>query len=338
MTFAKVIQCLSHPSLIGLYLGSSKRQRDSLRDYNEGKCKLSHLPRIVRIEPTNKCNLRCIMCPTGQRSGDRHTGFMDMGLYEKIVDEVGTFPYPTWLMLYLGGEPLLHKDLVKMIRMAKDRGLYCRFDTNATLLTADVAEGLLESGLDSIVFSFDDVLSSEYEAIRRNAKYEKTLANIINFLRLKKKYGTAFPFVTIASVKLRTNDGNQGLEISKRFRQLFSGYAVQNFVNILGDLWAGDFADNKLYQYKRGNGYVKPCKMLWNSLAINWQGDVVACCLDLNYDCILGNVRDSSLANVWNNEKMVGMRQLLHSGKYGEIKLCSTCSAVKGEVVTKVEA
>lgn len=315
-----------HPNLIRLYNGSSKRESEALRDFYGGKVVLSHLPAIIRIEPTNKCNLRCIMCPTGQDS-NRLTGFMDMSLYRKIIDECDNFPYPTWLILYLGGEPLLHNHLPEMVKIAKDKGLFCRLNTNATLLNRDNIKAILGSGLDVIVFSFDDVSSDEYEATRRNANYEKTLCNIIQFLELKKELKNFLPLVTVYSVTLRKD---AKICVSKEFKELFSGYDIQNFNNIYAHLWAGGFASNSLYTYKRVKlENYKDCSMLWNNFTINWQGDVVPCCYDLKYDCILGNVRDNTITEIWNSEKVVNMRRLIKNREYDGIKLCSTCSAVK---------
>jgi radical SAM protein with 4Fe4S-binding SPASM domain len=322
------MQGLRHPNLIRLYASSNKRESDALRDFYGGKIVLPHLPTIIRIEPTNKCNLRCIMCPTGQ-DNDRPTGFMDLNLYKKIIDEASTFPHLTWLILYLGGEPLLHKDLPEMVKLAKSKGLYCRFNTNATLLNRDNMEALLKSGLDSIVFSFDDVSPAEYEATRRNAKYSKTLSSIIQFLELKRELNKYLPLVTVFSVTLRKND-DKPLVISQNFRELFGYYDIQNLENIYAGLWAGDFASNKLYNYEKPKlKTYKDCSMLWNNFTINWQGDVVPCCYDLKYDCILGNVRDNTIAEIWNSDKVVNMRKLIKNREYDSIKLCSNCSAVK---------
>lgn len=337
ITFSKVIQGLAHPNLVRLYLATEKKHRESLRDYYSGEYRLSHMPFAIRIEPTNKCNLRCVMCPTGQSSKDRPTGFMDMGLYQKIIDEVGKFSHPVWLYLYLGGEPLLHPDLAKMVRMAKDKGLYCRLNTNATLLSVDVSEALLKSGLDCVEFSFDDVSPIEYEAMRRNAKYDKALSNIRGFLQLKKKYRMSNPLVTVGGVRLRVSGDTRRIEVSQGFKRLFEGYAIHNFASVYAHLWAGDFAKNELYQYNRSDDSAFRCKTLWSCLTINWKGDVVACCYDLNYDCILGDVRDSRVADVWNNDNMIRMRQLLHDGRYNDMKLCSTCSLVRGEVLSNEE-
>jgi MoaA/NifB/PqqE/SkfB family radical SAM enzyme len=64
------------------------------------------LPRILMIEPTNECNLRCPLCPTGAGTLRRPKGFMALELYRSILAELdGALER---LMLYNYGEPFLH--------------------------------------------------------------------------------------------------------------------------------------------------------------------------------------------------------------------------------------
>jgi len=44
------------------------------------------LPEGLQIEPTNKCNLACVMCVRNTWRGEKF-GQMDFGLYQKIIDE-----------------------------------------------------------------------------------------------------------------------------------------------------------------------------------------------------------------------------------------------------------
>ncbi len=334
--WANLRKVVRNPRLLKLsklYVRMEARQAQGVSACRRGILRLPYPPIRVRIETTNKCNLRCVMCPTGQRGEQHDSGFMDFGLYERIINEVGAFSYPTSVVLFLGGEPLLCRDLGKMIVLAKAKGLLCRFNTNATLLTEDKIDTILKSRLDSIGFSFDDVSPEEYGAMRRNASYEKTLGNIIAFLKRKRALGLHYPLVTISSLRLRdASHSERELEVSLEFRRLFSGYEIQNIGIAWAHLWAGDFADNPLYQYKRGEvGDSRKCHMPWTDLTINWKGQVVACCNDANYDYIIGDVKQNTLLKLWNSERMVGLREVLSAGAYENIKLCRSCSAIFGE-------
>jgi len=74
-------------------------------------------PPKVTICPGNVCNLRCALCPTGQNDKRRNQGLMNFDLFRKIIDECG--PYIYELSLFNWGEPLLNKEIFKMIRYAK---------------------------------------------------------------------------------------------------------------------------------------------------------------------------------------------------------------------------
>jgi MoaA/NifB/PqqE/SkfB family radical SAM enzyme len=93
------------------------------------------------------------------------------------------------------GEPLLHKEIIQIIKKIKEGGLKVILFTNATLLTKEMSKKLLMSEIDIIIFSFEGYDSREYESIRRGANYRKVLKNIKQFIELKKKFN--FPTKTI---------------------------------------------------------------------------------------------------------------------------------------------
>ena len=112
-------------------------------------------PAEIWIEPTNFCNLRCKMCP--QSGGlTREKGFMNLELYKKIIDEVGK--WKPIIKLFNLGEPLLHPEIVNMIKYAKKKGCYVMINTNATLLNEKKSIDIINSGLDEISPSVDTML------------------------------------------------------------------------------------------------------------------------------------------------------------------------------------
>ena len=72
-------------------------------------------------------------------------------------------------------------------------GIVTRFHTNGTLLDEDKSRRLIDSGLDQFAFSFDGFDAETYEKIRVNAKFEKTVGNIVRFLEIKKEMGAKKP-------------------------------------------------------------------------------------------------------------------------------------------------
>ena len=85
--------------------------------------------RKLYIEPTTKCNLNCKMC-------FRHTWFdepmCDLSLedYRRVLAEM---PASVETVFFGGmGEPLFHKDILTMVRLAADTGVEVELLTNGT--------------------------------------------------------------------------------------------------------------------------------------------------------------------------------------------------------------
>jgi sulfatase maturation enzyme AslB (radical SAM superfamily) len=76
-------------------------------------------PSGISIEPTTKCNLACIECPSGQKALSRSTGNMEISLYKKIINELASSLL--YINLYFQGEPFLYPGIFEMITNAKEK-------------------------------------------------------------------------------------------------------------------------------------------------------------------------------------------------------------------------
>ena len=110
--------------------------------------------RKLYIEPTTKCNLNCKMC-------FRHTWFdepiCDLSLedYRRVLE---TMPSSVETIFFGGmGEPLFHKDILQMVRLAAQTGAEVELLTNGTLLSETMIHGLLDAGLGRLWISIDDL-------------------------------------------------------------------------------------------------------------------------------------------------------------------------------------
>jgi len=143
-------------------------------------------PKIVQVEVTNKCNFNCIMCIRSTWSVK--TGNMDFKLFRKIARE--SFQYSEKIDLYGMGEPLLHPDLLRMVRLAKEcsRDAEIFISTNGSLLSPEIAIKLFEAGLTSVSFSIDSSDLSQLAKIRRGAEPSIILRNLKSTAAMKNKY------------------------------------------------------------------------------------------------------------------------------------------------------
>ena len=132
------------------------------------------------IEPTVRCNLNCITCSEVTRGRTKKD--MDFFEFENILDQ---FPYLIKLALQGVGEPLLNRDLFRMIRLAKERKIYVYFNCNGTLLDDEISDQLIRSNLDLINFSIDGGTRAVYEKIRRGASFEDFRKRVKRFMEIK---------------------------------------------------------------------------------------------------------------------------------------------------------
>jgi len=156
----------------------------------------SALPQVVAIEPTNDCNLRCVMCPRAKAR--KPIGFMDFALFAKVIDQLVALGVGA-VALHLSGEPLLHPRIVEMVAYARDAGVgHVQFATNGTLLDAGVAAGLIAAGLDSLVVSMDAASAWAYcPADAERADVEAIDDNVRRLLSLRANAGADNPKVSM---------------------------------------------------------------------------------------------------------------------------------------------
>ena len=286
--------------------------------------KVPYMPLKLHLEPTSHCNLRCVMCPQSM-GATKGNGYMDMGLYRKIIGEAKEFVLE--INLFFRGEPLLHPQIVDMVRIARESGIAVHLNTNATLLRGELIERLLDSGLDKLTVSFDAGEKEAYEKMRRGAKFEKTLENVQAFLRAKSSRGVTYPYTTIQVIRFYDRNAS-GPTVPKDFVRLFDGLPVDEFDPIWAHGWAGTMKDSENFQCAPYGHNYYPCNWLWKSLAICWDGKVATCCGDFGPNEVFGDLNTESLRDIWNGQQMVSIRRLQREKKLDELPLCRGCDAI----------
>jgi len=158
-------------------------------------------PRMVFIEVTNRCNLLCETCP--------RTFFTREPLKTLTFDEFRSiadqFPEMRRCALHGIGEPLLNRELPRMIGYLKARGVEVLFNSNGTLLTPAWQEALVRSGLDQFRCSIDGARPETYAQIRRADLLHKVVDGLTGLVETKARLGAATPQVSIWCVATREN-------------------------------------------------------------------------------------------------------------------------------------
>ena len=99
---------------------------------------------------------------------------MDFDLFKKVVDECAALGI-THVRVHNYGEPFLDKQLVEKVRYAKQRGIAeVGMISNGSLITEEIARGMIDAGLDAINISVDAVRQGDVRDARASTSTTTT--------------------------------------------------------------------------------------------------------------------------------------------------------------------
>lgn len=316
--------CLSGHEIDELYkLDRSKILRYCIYRYKYNKYPELYLtenyPPCVQIEVSSICNFRCIMCYQADESFSKksngYMGNMDLELFKKCIDELeGNVEAVT---LASRGEPLLNPQLQRMLEYCNGKFLALKLNTNASLLDEKMAHILLQSDLQTLVFSMDAATKGVYEKIRVNGNFEAVVGNIKKFSQVKKQhYPKSKLNVRVSGVKI--NDEQHLSEM----RELLGGFVDSAaFVNY--NPWETAYT-NLPHQIKA------PCSDLFRRMFVWWDGVVNPC--DYDYKSTLSSWKFTagqiSLSEIWLSDQYNKLRDLHLSGGRSSKSPCNRCVAI----------
>jgi 7,8-dihydro-6-hydroxymethylpterin dimethyltransferase len=124
---------------------------------------------LAIIDITNRCNLKCPICfANANFAGYVYEPTMEqfVGMLENLR---ATKPVPATALQFSGGEPTIRKELLDMVRKAKDLGFrHVEVNTNGLRLSQDVqfCKDLKAAGVSTIYLQFDGLTPDVYKFIR----------------------------------------------------------------------------------------------------------------------------------------------------------------------------
>jgi len=272
---------------------------------------ITDFPLHLDIELSAICNLKCRRCfQNGLLDGP--LGLMTVELFHKIIDE-GAVLGLCAIKLQVRGESLLHPQFFDCITYAKQSGILdVQVTTNATLLNKNNVESLFHSGLDGLIVSYD---RHHGDAVT-GYDYNNVEQNIRCVLDHRVKLATKRPWVRIqASIE----EGNRD-KIAEELKTLFP---EANSIDV-NKIHIFDY-DLECYAGLTENNDLLPCNYPMQRMAIYWNSDVTACCMDYNNLFKFGNVNSQTISEIWNSDKVAGFRNMHSDGRRSEIKVCNRC-------------
>lgn len=309
-----IIECIKNKELIG-----PKEIFDALESIR------SHDPVVYNIETTNKCNMKCKMCPRTTMM-TRKIEDIDKDTFYSIVKQLKPHSEMEWMewkrfcenkygisehdeasenhfFLYIiakviqlhgYGDPLLDKHMYEYIKILHDNGFYSYFSCNPANINLELTYKMLDAGLDYIKYSIESVNDTIHKSIRGEMSnftesYEK-IKEVISYKHLNNLK------TTIVITMLDLNRTNQK-EDYDRLREAFSDLDVYIYLKSEDCQWY-----RKSFHGTKSIHWSEVCKHPWMTMTIKSNGQAAMCMEDFNNEIILGDVHQNSLKEIWDGE------------------------------------
>lgn len=285
-------------------------------------------PYIIQIFPVYACNFRCNYCihsvNVEKRGFISEKVFIDFEIYKKCIDDLCQFPRKIKMLRFAGtGEPLLHKDIAKMIKYAVDKDISDSIEivTNGSLLTKEIADKLIEANLSKLRISIQGINSIKYkETIGLEFNFDKFIDNLTYFYN--KKNNTKV-YIKIIDCALEKNEQKQFFDI---FGDICDEIAIEHLLPAVSQI---DYSvvskeETKLTQ----NGLIlknyEVCPQPFYLMQVNPEGNIVPCCA-METTAVLGNCKEESMYNIWNGEKYKNFRKNQLTKQKNNYSVCRKC-------------
>jgi len=164
------------------------------------------LPRVVQLELTADCNLKCVFCPLQseprERTGaDRRISLEDL---QTVLRPLLTNAYEVELTGF--GEIFCHPQLIEALRYFKSLNLSVNATSNGSLWQADLLQTIVEEKLiDVLCVSLDAGRPATYAALRVGGDFEKVIEHLRTLHRIKTEFKTNLPELHLSFLTVKQN-------------------------------------------------------------------------------------------------------------------------------------
>lgn len=282
----------------------------------------TNFPTYLSLETLMKCNYRCTMCTYSDPKEVKKIRYKEQlsdELYDKIIYEVNKHNCPSMGFNMLN-EPLLDKKIIKRIKLASDAGIIdSRMNTNASLLTEEKAEEIVDSGLTRLLVGLDAFTPDTYKKVRIGGDFDLVMRNVDNFLKIREKKGKKLPILRVSFVRLSINE----MEIADfidHWKNRADLVAIQEYQPPFdNDEYVGKHAVSKLMP----KDYT--CPQPHERMVIKGNGNLYPCCAQYNHTLVMGNLQENSIQEIWTSEHWKKMRRHMKERTWEQLETCKKC-------------
>ena len=255
----------------------------------------------LMIEVTNRCNLLCPTCFSHQ--DNRQKKDISLADFKKFI--IVNKESLAKLSLYNYGEPLLNKNIYKMIRFSKLNGArHIKIATNGMPLNNKCVKSILASGLDYISFSIDGATGDVYNEFRKNGDFQKVISNISYLVKrrnaLKKDLKIELQFI------IMQHNQHQIPLIKKLAKGLKVDFLRLKKILIKRKKWSYLLPKQASFNRYASAKNFKTCNKPTQEMVINSDGTALPCCYIVEKDIkifALGNAFKTKLTDILKSDK-----------------------------------
>ena len=262
-------------------------------------------PFSLQFTPAGHCNFRCAYCWQSLQADVLARKFkkqlMDFELFTRAIDGCAGFDEPLQMILFAGlGEPLTHPRIDRMVAYARQSGVARRVDllTNASLLTPEMSDRLIEAGLDRLRISIQGLSTEKYKKIGgADISFERILDNITYFHRHRIKTS-----VYVKIIDCALDDGGEA-----RFREIFSPVSDECAVEFLSpfvrEIDYSTLRNGFHGTFRNGGvpGGSRACPLAFYMVSVLADGRVAPWCT-ADIATIYGQAGEKSIPEIWRSE------------------------------------
>lgn len=274
-------------------------------------------PPCLQIEPASICNYRCVFCYqtdlnlTQPKNG--HMGMMDLDLFKRVVDQAEG--HIEAITLASRGEPLICRNIEEMLAYLKGKFLGLKINTNAWFLDERKSHAILQSGVNTLVFSADAAEERLYSQLRVNGSLKRVVENIERFQKIRvQDYPDANLITRVSGV--RYSDEQTFGSMEAFWADLVDQVAFVDYVP-----W------ENVYEQPT-NEILSPCSDLFRRMFVWWDGRVNPCDVDYLSTLSTGSAKEQSLSEIWTGEVYSRLRDVHIDKKRCQATPCKQCVVV----------
>ncbi|MGV8120905.1 MAG: radical SAM protein [Candidatus Xenobiia bacterium LiM19] len=311
-------------------------------NYDKDRKKLADIipipaPFTVYIEQTRVCNLKCFYCIHSTRDNKdgefRKLNYdikhMDFDLYRDIIKQLSEFPEGSIKRIVFSGlgEPLTNPRLPEMIKIAADSKIANRIEiiTNGILLTPDLCDQLVNTGITNINISIQGINDEHYfEVCGKKVDFEKLVENL-KYLYTNRRDVKIYIKAIDAAIRNKEEEAIFYDTFSPLADRIFIEHLVQMQQQMTQLKPKVDGSKNFYGEELDLNR--KVCGQSFYFLQIGCDLDTFPCPVPgLSRGLSMGNIVDNKIIEIWNGQKRKNLLKTMLKLEKDSIPECCGCT------------